>query len=271
MVALAAPVSSIPRLDVRTLHERMGKVWNQPVPVKSFTNKRLTINYRVPIDRLRQLVPDGIQVEEFGRSGVGMLSQCVCDFTVTRFGPVPIPKTHTNEMLTRISVQIPKGGENYRAYYTLRSDTSSDLLAVLGGHFSHFRKARSDFQMRDDGEVYELTCRATDPICGGYFCGEMESLSKDKPATSMFADVTEATEFLFNLDGSAGYAYASDQLSFQHIQYPPWDIQFCHAADYQFNLIDYLNDAYDLQMEFDCILFMEKIPQVWGTSWLYRK
>jgi len=38
---------------VRELHERMGKVSSQPVNVTSFTNKRLTINYRAPLDRLR--------------------------------------------------------------------------------------------------------------------------------------------------------------------------------------------------------------------------
>ena len=109
---------------VQDLHERMGKVWNQPVTVSSFTNKRLTINYRASLAGLRRLIPEPIVVEEIGDTGMGMISQCVCDFDVTHFGPVPIPKTHTNEMLCRVSVQIPKNGIMHRAYYTLRSDTS---------------------------------------------------------------------------------------------------------------------------------------------------
>lgn len=257
--------------DIRALHDRLGKVASQPVSVASFTNKRLTINYRAPVERLRQLVPAPIEIEQIGSTGMGMISQCVCDFHVTRFGPLPIPSTHTNEMLCRISVIIPKGSQRYRAYYTLRSDSSSRLLGFLGGNFSHFRKAVSDFTMRDDGEVYELTCRASDALCGGFFRAHLDSLSKDRPSTTHFADIAEATDFVFQLDGSCGYDYRTGQLSFQHIEYPPWDIQFCHHAEYEFSLLNYLFEAYDLQPEFDCVLFMEKVPQVWGTSRLYRQ
>ena len=152
---------------IEALHERLGKVWNQPISVGSFTNKRLTINYRAPVHKLQQIIPQPIVVEEIDDTGMGMISQCVCDFPVTHFGAVPIPHIHTNEMLCRVSVQIPKHGEMLRAYYTLRSDTSSRFLGILGGNFSHFRKAISDFDMRDDGEVYQLECNAQDSICSG--------------------------------------------------------------------------------------------------------
>lgn len=257
-------------IDVQALHNRLGSVWNQPVSVASYTNKRLTINYRAPLDRLRRLIPEPIQVEEIEHSGMGMISQCVCDFHVTRFGPLPIPSTHTNEMLTRISVKIPHRGQMKRAYYTLRSDSSSPLLAFLGGHFSHFRKARSEFTLCDDGEVYELNCKAQDPICGGFFRGYMGSLSRKRPTSTGFADVDEATQFVFQLDGSCGYDYRTGQLSYQKIDYPKWDIQFCHETEHDFALLNYLFTQYDLQPEFDCVLFMEKVPQVWNASWLYR-
>lgn len=256
---------------VHVLHDRLGKVWNQPVSVSSFTNKRLTINYRAPVEKLRQFIPEPIVVEEIGDTGMGMISQCVCDFHVTHFGPLPVPKIHTNEMLCRVSVQIPKNGDMLRAYYTLRSDTSSLLLGILGGNFSHFRKAISDFTLRDDGEVYELQCRARDTICGGYFTGYLDSLSKDKPETSVFQNVTEAVDFVYELDGSCGYDFNSSKLSFQHIGYPAWDIQFLHHFEYDFKLLNYLFETYDLQPELDCVLFMEQVKQTWGTSWLYRE
>lgn len=257
-------------MDVRTLHERLGKVFHQPLDVSSFTNKRLTINYRAPLERLRQLVPAPLEVEEIGATGMGMISQCVCDFHVTKFGRLPIPRTHTNEMLCRVSVKVPKQGQWYRAYYTLRSDSSSRLLGFLGGHFSHFRKAISRFTLRDDGEVYELTCRARDSLCNGFFRGYLKSLTKAKPKSTCFAGIEEATQFVFQLDGSCGYHFSQHKLSFQRIQYPTWDLQFCHEADYDFSLLNYLFAAYNLQPEFDCVLFMKQVPQVWGSSWLYR-
>lgn len=257
--------------SIKDLHERLGKVWNQPVTVSSFTNKRLTINYRAPLEKLRQLIPEPIVVEEIGNTGMGMISQCVCDFDVTAFGILPIPKTHCNEMLCRVSVQIPKNGEMMRAYYTLRSDTSSRLMGFLGGNFSHFRKAISDFTLRDDKEVYELHCRAEDNICGGYFRAYIDSLSKDKPETCKFRDVKEATDFIYELDGSCAYDFHSGKLSFQHIVYPEWDISFCHRYEYDFNLLNFLFKTYDLEAELDCVLYMEKVAQQWGTSWLYKE
>lgn len=254
---------------VRDLHERLGKVSSQPVNVSSFTNKRLTINYRVPLDRLRPLVPACLEVDDIRDTGMGMISQCVCDFSVTKFGLLPIPRTHTNEMLCRISVKGQKRGERFRAYYTLRSDSSSRILSFLGGHFSHFRKALSDFTRRDDNGIYELKCRARDTICSGFFRGYLNALSREKPATSCFADIAEAAEFVFQLDGSCGYHWGKDKLSFQKIQYPPWDLRFCHKYEYDFGLLNYLFQEYDLKPELDCVLFMEKVPQVWGGSWLY--
>jgi len=263
-------MDSTTNTNARHLHERLGKVSSQPINVSSFTNKRLTINFRSPIERLRQLVPSCLEVEEIRDTGMGMISQCVCDFHVTKFGLLPIPKTHTNEMLCRISVKVRKQGQTYRAYYTLRSDSSSHLLGFLGGHFSHFRKAISEFDRRDDGEVYELNCKAEDELCNGSFRGYVRSLSKEKPDTTCFVDIDEATQFVFQLDGSCGYHFRKDKLSFQRIQYPKWDLRFCHEFSYNFSLLNYLFSAYNLRPEFDCVLFMEKVPQVWGRSWLYH-
>src|SRR5262249_50752851 len=146
----------------------------------------------------------------------------------------------------------------------------SRLLSILGGRFSHFRKQNSEFSKRDDGEVYELQCEAKDEISGGRFRGYVDSISKEKPPTTCFADIDEATDFVFQLDGSCGYSYPSNRLSFMQIEFPKWDLYFCGKSEYSFNLLNYLFDAYDLKPEFDCVLFMQKIPQVWGHSWLYK-
>jgi hypothetical protein len=257
--------------DPRVLHERLGKVRSQPLSVSSFTNKRLTINFRVPLGQLRRVVPAAIGLDEIRDTGHGMLSMCVCDFWVTRLGPVPIVPFRNNDMLCRVSATVPRDGHVYRAYYTLRSDSSSRLFGFLGRHFSHYRKRTSRFTRLDDGRVYALECRADDPICGGSFRGAMTSLQKEPPATTVFADVREATEFVFQLDGSCGYEYGRDRLSFQKIEYPPWDIQFCHEYDYRFPLIDHLAASFRLDLTLDCVLFMEKVPQVWGAYWLYPR
>lgn len=262
--------NGVAAMDIRALHDRMGRVNHQPVRVHSFTNKRFTVNFRVPLEQLRQIVPERIALDEVRDTGLGVLSMCACDFWVSRFGWIPFPPVRNNDMLCRVSTRIRKGKEDYRAYYTLRSDSSSPFLGFFGKRFSHFRKQVSRFDRLDDGNRYILECHADDPLCRGQLNAVMGSITKEKPDSTIFADVDEAKQFVFDLDGSCGYDYARDMLSFQQIDYPPWDMYFCHDYSYQFPLIDYLCDTYDLEAELDCVLFMQNTKQTWGTSWLYR-
>src|SRR5262249_42567913 len=87
MSTAVAPAAE--RMDLRALHQRMGRVYHQPVRVHSFTNKRFTVNFRVPLDQLRRIVPGPVLLDEIGDSGLGMLSMCACDFWVSRFGWLP--------------------------------------------------------------------------------------------------------------------------------------------------------------------------------------
>jgi hypothetical protein len=257
-------------MDIRALHERMGRVYHQPVRVHSFTNKRFTVNFRVPLEQLRRIVPEAIQLDEIRDTGLGMLSTCVCDFWVSRFGWLPLPAVRNNDMLCRISAKVRKRDKVYRAYYTLRSDSSSRFLGFFGKRFSHFRKQVSPFIRVDDGRRYVLECQAADPLCRGRLQAVMASITKEKPDTTIFADIKEAKQFVFDLDGSCGYSYERDMLSFQKIVYPPWDLYFCHEYSYRFPLIDYLCETFDLRGELDSVLFMQNTKQIWGTSWLYR-
>jgi len=257
-------------LDIRTLHDRMGRVYHQPVPVRSFTNKRFTVNFRVPLAQLRRIVPAPIELDEIRDTGLGMLSMCARDFWVSRLGPLPIPRVRNNDMLFRVSTIVHKAGRPFRAYYTLRSDSSSAFLGFFGRRFSHFRKQVSPFQRVDDGVRYRLRCRPADPLCGGTFSAEIGSITKATPLTTIFADVDEAKRFVFDLDGSCGYDYARDMLSFQQIAYPPWDMYFCHDYRYEFPLVDYVCQTYGLDADLDSVLFMQQTEQIWGSSWLYR-
>lgn len=262
--------TSVGPMDIRVLHERMGRVYHQPVRVRSFTNKRFTVNFRVPLAQLRRIVPEPVELDEIGSMGFGLLSMCACDFWVSRFGWLPFPPVRNNDMLCRISAKVRKRGRTYRAYYTLRSDSSSRFLGFFGKRFSHFRKEVSPFVRRDDGTRYALECQAADPLGRGEFEAAMASVIKAKPDSTIFADIDEARQFVFDLDGSCGYDYGTDRLSFQKIDYPPWDLFFCHDYHYRFPLIDYLCATFDLQAELDCVLFMQNTKQTWGTSWLYR-
>src|SRR6516164_785788 len=113
--------------DLRALHERMGRVYHQPVRVHSFTNKRFTVNFRVPLEQLRRVVPEAVQLDEIRDTGLGMLSMCACDFWVSRLGWLPIPPVRNNDMLCRVSARVRKRASAWRS-----SAGSADWLAPSG-------------------------------------------------------------------------------------------------------------------------------------------
>lgn len=253
----------------RALHARLGRIGPQPVEVASFTNRRFTVNWRVPLDELRRVLPPEIEPDEIPRTGQGLLSMCACDFHVVRLGWLPVPPIRNNDMLCRISTRLRRHGRSLRAYYTLRSDSSSRLLGICGSRFSHFRKRISRLERSEDARHYALRCTARDPLGSGRFEAELASLSKQPPPSSRFADAAEATRFVFELDGSCGYDWDSGRLSFQRIEYPDWDVDFCGSARWSFALIDHLVESFGLHLELDCVLHMHSTAQIWGRSSLY--
>ena len=269
-----ATIETPPRYEneeLASLQQRMGRVNHQPVSVRSFTNKRFTVNFRAPIDHVRRLLPSSIEPDEIPGTGLGMFGMCACDFWVTRFGWVPVPKIQNNDMLLRVSARITKNGVNKRAFYTISSNSSSPLLGYLGTRYSHFRKRVSTFSRIDDGKIYHLKCTDDDPVAGGNLTAQMNSVCKERPESTIFTDIKAATDFIFNLDGSCGYNFERKMLSFQKIDYPEWDMYFCHDAKYEFPLLDHLIGEFNIDAELDCILFMQNTPQTWCSSWLYTE
>ena len=153
-------------------------------------------------------------------------------------------------------------------YAASASSSTSRILGFFGRCCSHFRKQVSPFVRFDDGVRYSLENRADDTLCRGKFTVVIASIRKEKPATTIFADVDAAKQFVFDLDGSCGYSYERDMLLFQKIDYPPWVMYFCHEYSFEFPLMDYVCETFELQL--DCVLFMHNTKQTWGTSWLYR-
>jgi hypothetical protein len=249
--------------------QALGRVGAQPLDVHSFTNKRFTINFRVPLDELQRLLPDEIRAEEVGTSGYGMLGMCACDFWVPRIGMLRIPTVRNNDMLCRISTTLTQGGKSLRAFYTVHSVSSSRLLGALGQRYSHFRKRRARFERIDDATTYALQSRSDQPLSCGKISARMDRIAYAAPAGSLYADSFAARDFLFQLDGSCGYQWDTRRLSFQVIEYPEWDISFCHDVSYELPLIDALVREFDLHIELDSTVYMHDTPQVWCATRLY--
>jgi hypothetical protein len=183
---------------------------------------------------------------------------------------LPIYPIRNNDMLLRVSARFPKGGRKLRAFYTVHSESSSWVLGTLGRYFSHFRKRLTTFERVDDERVYSLRNHRTGDSSTCWLSAEKRSISKSPPSTSLFPDIETATDYAFRLDGSCGFDWSSRRISFQPIEYPEWDLSFCHHTDYQFPLLDTLAREFQLALSYDSVLCMENTHQTWCSSTLFK-
>ena len=248
--------SSTIAMDIRALHERMGRVYHQPVRVHSFTNKRFTVNFRVPLEQLRRIVPDPIELDEISDTGLGMLSMCACDFWVGRLGLLPIPPVRNNDMLCRVSTKVRKAGSGLPRLLHAPVGLVVAVPGILRSRFSHFRKQVSPIRARRRRGPYSLECRPPTRSAGASSRRSWRRSPRRGPPRPSSPTWTQAKQFVFDLDGSCGYSYERGMLSFQKIDYPPWDMYFCHEYRYDFPLMDYVYATFGLEAEFDCVLFM---------------
>ncbi|MFN0242268.1 MAG: hypothetical protein ACKVWV_05190 [Planctomycetota bacterium] len=255
----------------RAFQDRMGRVGPQPASVVSFTNRRFTVNFSAPIEHVQRLLPREIEADPIpDRPDLGLLGMCACDFWVTRIGVVPIVPIRNNDMLLRVSTRFRKGGHRLRGFYTIHSTSSSFVLGTLGRHFSHFRKQRGRFERVDDRSTYSLRNARTDELSTGWVVAHTDSIDKTPPRGSCFTSIEAATDYVFRLDGSCGFDWATRRISFQPIEYPEWDLSFCQRVDYGFPLLDTLAREFELDLSLDSTLCMQDTHQTWCASTLYR-
>src|SRR5688572_22929080 len=251
--------------------DQLGAVGPQPADVVSFTNRRFTACFSAPLEQVQRLLPREIEADPVpGRPELGMVGMCACDFWVPRIGLVPTWPIRNNDMLLRVSGRFRKGGRALRGFYTVHSQSSSWILGTLGRYFSHFRKRVGRFRRVDDERVYALENARTDELSTGGFVAHKDSIDKAPEPGSVFADAEAATAYVFRLDGSCGFDWGRRRLSFQPIEYPEWDISFCHRFDYRFPLLDTLAREFELELRFDSVLAMQDTRQTWCKSALYR-
>jgi hypothetical protein len=238
--------------------------------VTSFTNRRFTVNFSAPLAQVQRLLPREIRADPLpGNPQRGMLAMCACDFWVPRIGVLPIYPIRNNDMLLRVSARFSKGGRKLRAFYTVHSESSSWVLGTLGRFFSHFRKRITSFERVDDERVYSLRNRRDGELSTGWLQARKGSIGKSPPLSSLFNDIDSATDYAFRLDGSCGFDWAMRRISFQPIEYPEWDLSFCHEAQFQFPLLDTLAREFGIELEFDSVLCMENTHQTWCKSTLF--
>jgi hypothetical protein len=184
----------------------MGQTWDE----------LLFVHYRVSIEQLRELVPDGLEVEQ--HSGSAWLG--VTPFVVTGLrarGLLPLPFTSSFRELN-VRTYVTRDGKPGIWFFSL--DASSQLAVEAARRLYRLPYYRADITMRrGDGEIL-------------YDCGRNEGKAFSAtygPGGDVFNAETESLE-QFLTERYCLYAEHDGRLYRAEIHHRPWPLQPARAS-----------------------------------------
>jgi hypothetical protein len=234
--------------------ERGGFQW---LPVSAHIRERYLVTYRAPAARLASLVPAPLTIDAL--DGYGFVSVCALDITSMGIAGSPgFLRWGNRELLYRVGVRV--GGEP--TFFTLRSDVSSPVLALLG-RFSHYRLRRADLRAWRANGALRLVCASRDGQADADF--EAAPRAAERPAGSVFGDVQSATRFLLGMSFSADVT-PEGRVRVQRIDHEPWRARFASPTRRRFDYLERVGRAIGADPEYDHTLVMTDLHQTWRAA-----
>jgi len=233
----------------------------QWLPVSAHIRQRYLVTYRAPAARLRALLPAPLTVDAY--DGHGFVSVCALD--MTEMGIVGLPswlRFENRELLYRVGVRV--NGQS--SFFTLRSDVSSGVLAVLG-RFSCYRLRRAQVTaQRADGRL-RLTCRSADGRADADFEAATASAVADGASAraSIFGDAERAAAFLLGMRFSTDVA-RDGRVLVQDIDHDPWGARFVEPTRCELPFIAHLGGLIGAPLSYDNTLVMANLRQTWRAA-----
>jgi uncharacterized protein YqjF (DUF2071 family) len=222
-------------------------------------DRRILVNFRVLPGVIREMLPPYFRPKLI--KGWAMAGVCLIRLADIRPRGFPAPCGLTSENAAhRIAVEWDEGGVTREGVFIPRRDTSSALQALAGGRVFPGIHHVADFDVREDSDEFRLEMRSRD---GSAFVEVQARCASQTPATSVFASLTEASDFFAR--GSAGYSATRNpnccdglELFTSRWQVAPLDVQQVRSS--------FFDDAERFPtgtVHFDCALLMRNIEHEW--------
>lgn len=231
----------------------------QWLAVDGFVTDRFLVNYRAPAAELARLVPAPFTLDTY--DGYGFLSVCVLE--VRGMGISALPRAlrfHNLEVLYRLGVRF----RAQPSFVTLRSDTSSRVLACLGGYFSHYRLRAARIRLSRAQGRFALDANTK----GGGADAHIDvdpSRTRRASSTSVFGSAELADRWLLGMSFSVDRG-RGDRVLVQPIEHSPWRARFVEPRDLHFGFLEQLSRTYSVPLEYDSTLAMHAIHQTWHAA-----
>jgi hypothetical protein len=227
----------------------------QFLAVSGTLTDRLLVTYRSDAARLRALVPAPFELDTY--AGYGFLSVCAVEIAGMGLAGTPAWLRWKNrEFLYRLGVRL----HGAPTFITLKSEVSSPLLALLGRYFSHYRPRLCQLELQRHDERFRLRAQAEDAVV------EVD-WAASAPHTSVFANQTQAADFLLGMKFSADVA--GGRVRVQAIEHGPWQPRFVHTCEAHFSFVEEIARGLGAHFELDNTLAVHDVPHVWkAAKWL---
>lgn len=95
-------------------------------------------------------------------------------------------------------------------------------------------------------------------------------MSDDPADSTAFADADSATEFVLELDGELRVQLREGEALLPGQRASRLGRLVLLRVHLESDLIDHLAEAFDLDLVYDCTLYMADVEQTWYRSWLYE-
>ena len=245
-----------------SLEARAGKRVDAPIrrqwlDVDGFITDRLLVTYRAPAERLRALVPAPFVVDEL--NGFGFVSVCALEMLGMGIARSPRWLRFDNlEFLYRVGVRY----RNAATFLTLRCDTASRALALLGGSFSHYQLRHTRIALSRSVNRFELRCDAADALARAELATELTPNAVE-PA-SLFPSSARAAEFLLGMSFSA--AVRGGKVLVQPIERDAWQPRFVSPDHLCFDYLAELARRIAAPLVYDNTLHVRSVHQTWRAA-----
>ncbi|MCB9831802.1 MAG: DUF2071 domain-containing protein [Planctomycetes bacterium] len=227
--------------------------------LRGLIDRRILVNYRVRPEVLAAALPEPFRPKL--HRGWALAGICLIRLREIRPGFLPAWLGLASENAAhRAAVEWDLGEGPREGVFVWRRDTSSCLNALAGGRVFPGRHGRARFDLREEGDRYELSLHADR---GANELALVADRCEAWPEGSIFRDLDEASAFF--AAGSLGYSVTADPGRFEGLELHcrRWAVAALRLSSLRSSFFDDPEVFPPGSIEFDCALLMRGIEHEW--------
>jgi len=226
--------------------------------LQSVVERRLLVNYRVEREPLAQLLPAGLRPQLVH----GWAVAGICLLRLGRVRPHALPGRWglgSENAAHRIAVEWDTPDGPASGVYIHRRDSASLANVIAGGRVFPGAHGHARFDVTETASSLQVRCATTD---GSTWADVAGAIVPELPASRLFADVAEASEFFRR--GSDGYSTArTGGLDGMRLCTDSWRVR---PVQIDYARSSFFEDATRFPhgtATLDCALVMTAVPARW--------